>query len=179
MSKVAEFKKDIDWKMEFYKEARSSKNHNTLSHCLNNICDISKQFHGRISILGIIISYGLPTLLNQALQKPDIDLNTECYLWLMPLHYTIQYDMKTSKWLGHVFNVLLEHPKIDINKKDIHGRTPLHLAILFNQVDKITKLLGHPDIDVDLKTSNGESPMDLAVEGGNTDIINLFNNKNN
>eukprot|EP01129_Flabellula_baltica_P010957 TRINITY_DN4702_c0_g1_i2.p1 TRINITY_DN4702_c0_g1~~TRINITY_DN4702_c0_g1_i2.p1 ORF type:complete len:414 (-),score=89.49 TRINITY_DN4702_c0_g1_i2:23-1264(-) len=78
----------------------------------------------------------------------------------------------------HVENVLNEYfYVIDINRFDVYGNTPLHLAIFGGHVEVVKLLLGHPDINVNLKNAQMWSPFSEAVASRNKDIVLLIGDK--
>lgn len=55
----------------------------------------------------------------------------------------------------------------DVNKRDEHLRTPLHLAVLKEDVDLVKKLLEN-NADVNLVDDVGSNPLHRAAENGNS-----------
>lgn len=53
----------------------------------------------------------------------------------------------------------------DVNKRDAHRRTPLHLAVLNEDVNLVKQLLDH-DADVNLVDDVGSNPLHRAAENG-------------
>lgn len=54
----------------------------------------------------------------------------------------------------------------DVNKRDAHKRTPLHLAVLNGDVNLVKKLLER-NADVNLVDDVGSNPLHRAAENGN------------
>ena len=63
----------------------------------------------------------------------------------------------------------------DVNKVDIHGRTPLFLAAM-QQEHEILKLLLAAGADVDTANNRGKSPLDIAESLNDTTTYNLLLN---
>ncbi|KAH8727039.1 ankyrin repeat protein, partial [Phaeosphaeriaceae sp. PMI808] len=74
-------------------------------------------------------------------------------------------------YLGSLRSLL--ESKIDINIKDIRGRTPLHTAILSGEV-KIAEELMLRKADVDCKDHNGITPLLLALQYRQTNLVKLL-----
>jgi ankyrin repeat protein len=61
-----------------------------------------------------------------------------------------------------VVEMLLAHPRLDVNIKDCMGNTPLHSAARAGHIDVIRLLLLRKDIDVQSKNNRGRTPQDEA-----------------
>ena len=72
-------------------------------------------------------------------------------------------------------NSILCLSKINVNHQDNNGKTPLHFASIYNQLD-IAKILIYYGANVNLKDENGNTPLFDAVfnSRGNPDIILLL-----
>jgi ankyrin repeat protein len=67
----------------------------------------------------------------------------------------------------------------NINKQNIDGDTPLHLAIIFGNKACTEILLDHPDLKTNIKDNNGKTPFEIAkkLAGGNpanTEILRVI-----
>lgn len=71
-----------------------------------------------------------------------------------------------------IIEELLQNEKIDVNARDTHGRTVLHIAVFpewmgrlapafGGNIDVIKQLLAHKDINVNIMDENGNTPLDL------------------
>lgn len=81
-----------------------------------------------------------------------------------PLHKCIfQGDVKT-------LNTLIKNEIYDIAEKDVHGNTPLHLAVMLGRKDCIQLLLTF-NAPVKVKNSAGWSPLAEAISYGDRTII--------
>lgn len=113
------------------------------------------------------------TVIKSLLQHPDMDPNV-CGLGekdgvgfdgilYAPLTHAI-WDQKRE-----VTNLLLEHPRINVNQYDSKGYTVLLAAIAINKrtdvFDAIIALLNHNDIDINLGSLNGVIPNGLTPLG--------------
>jgi ankyrin repeat protein len=61
-----------------------------------------------------------------------------------------------------VVEMLLAHPRLDVNINDRMGNTPLHSAARAGHEDVIKCLLVHKDVDVQSKNLSGRTPLDEA-----------------
>ncbi|KAL6069906.1 Caseinolytic peptidase B protein [Balamuthia mandrillaris] len=57
---------------------------------------------------------------------------------------------------------LLQIPDIDINHRDVMGRTPLHWAVKRNRIAVAKLLLSHPKINIAAKDKDGNTALDLC-----------------
>ncbi|KAF4527759.1 hypothetical protein B566_EDAN015493 [Ephemera danica] len=61
-----------------------------------------------------------------------------------------------------------------LNKQNITGQTPLHLAIRENKVDAVKTLLSHTDCSVNAKDNRNETVLHYAASTGNVEVIRLL-----
>jgi len=73
-----------------------------------------------------------------------------------------------------IFDMLVKHPKIDVNLANLKGETVLIRAFYWKKLDNVKKLLNHPTIDVKLANSYGETALMMACQVGQLDIIRLL-----
>lgn len=75
---------------------------------------------------------------------------------------------------------LLRYTNIDINKKDVQGRTALHYAVERGHISVLNILVKHPynisRINISAKDKNGVIPLHLAAEKGYIKIVELLVN---
>jgi len=67
--------------------------------------------------------------------------------------------------------VLLAHPDIDVNVKDIDGYTPFAYACGGDNVPVVQMLLKDPRVDVTLNDTNGHTPLWSASSSGLHEVI--------
>ncbi|KAH6908083.1 ankyrin repeat-containing domain protein [Coprinopsis sp. MPI-PUGE-AT-0042] len=65
---------------------------------------------------------------------------------------------------GEVLGLIMQHPKLDINKYDVQCRTTLLHACQDGLFPAASCLLTHPNVDVNAPTSNGWTPLMVAVD---------------
>ncbi|KAF9972683.1 hypothetical protein BGZ73_004172 [Actinomortierella ambigua] len=88
----------------------------------------------------------------------NIDVNVRDELGLTPLLHAV-----TNNNLQMV-KLLLEHPKIDVNLKDLEsGWTPLHRALYQGHLRIALALLAHKDIDVAVEDKDGYTATDIYL----------------
>ena len=82
------------------------------------------------------------------------------------------YDAIASNSKDNV-KYLLVNDKIDPNKPNDYGDTPLHIAIESDIIDiKIVELLlAHEEIDPNSGDSVGDTPLHIAIKSGNSEIV--------
>jgi ankyrin repeat protein len=59
--------------------------------------------------------------------------------------------------------MLLNHPNIDVNKKNSEENTALMKAILRKETDIAKMLLNHPDIEINEQNINKNTALMLAI----------------
>ncbi|CAH0054514.1 unnamed protein product [Clonostachys solani] len=73
----------------------------------------------------------------------------------------------THKTSPDIVNLLLEKDDGEqINKQDIQGWTPLHIAVNQKCFSAFLVLLSHPDIKPNVVTKDGWAPLHMAIAGG-------------
>ena len=65
-----------------------------------------------------------------------------------------------------------------LNKKNIYGETPLHLAVKNPSKDALQVILRNRAVDINVQNDRGETPLHLAIRSGKKEIIELFLKKN-
>lgn len=82
-----------------------------------------------------------------------------------PLIYEVTYGASVI-----AVRILDEDPTLDINARDINGRTALHYAVTYGHRDTLDKLLKRADIKLHLSDKGGKTAAELATEAGHDDI---------
>ena len=87
--------------------------------------------------------------------------------------YPLIHEIKYGHYLTREW-ILDEDPTLDINARDINGRTALHYAAMYKQRQVVKKLLARPDLSPYLRDKQGKTAADLATEAGHDDIVELI-----
>ena len=72
--------------------------------------------------------------------------------------------------------LLLEQPDLEINLKDLKGRTVLHYAAYRASTTLIQMLLGVPGINKEAKCCKGVTPLKLGISRGNSVFVSILAN---
>ena len=72
-----------------------------------------------------------------------------------------------------IVGALLEYGA-NINIKDEHGDTPLHIAVNSGRNDIVKLLISYPEINLNLQNKNGDTPLHIAVNSCRDDIAKLL-----
>ncbi len=80
------------------------------------------------------------------------------------------YSSQGWRWpkidaISTVLYYLLNHPDTDVNAQDEHGRTVLHYAVDYADVDMVRLLMQRPSINTHLKDQDGKSALFYAITG--------------
>jgi ankyrin repeat protein len=62
----------------------------------------------------------------------------------------------------------------DYNIPNIEGDTPLHTAVLYENVEMVQLLLSFPEIEINAKNNNNQTPLHAAAITGNFEIFQLL-----
>ncbi|KAI1416004.1 hypothetical protein F5Y13DRAFT_186857 [Hypoxylon sp. FL1857] len=57
---------------------------------------------------------------------------------------------------------ILDHPDIDPNLSGRNGKSPLHVAVRYEDLDSVKLLLAHPGIDTDVRDASGRTAGEIA-----------------
>lgn len=90
----------------------------------------------------------------------------------LPLHRAVRYNQTTT-----VQYILANHT--NLNERDAHGDTPLHIAVNTNNVNMVQLLLAHPNTNKHATNNMGANPLHHAAWNGNRDIVKLLINDAN
>ena len=79
------------------------------------------------------------------------------------------------KQKSEIVKLLLDHPDIEVNKKNDDGNTALHIMAAFiRNTVKMKLLLDHPDIEVNKKDSAGNTALHIIIVNGYQESIDLL-----
>ncbi len=84
-----------------------------------------------------------------------------------PLHFASRYS-----WDPAVFTVLIE-AGADVEARNVHGRTPLHLAAQGNRPVVVSQL-AEAGADLDARDRNGNTPLHASARGGYPPVAHLL-----
>lgn len=110
------------------------------------------------------------TMLINNVNDSQFDINTKIYRGRTLLHYAI---------LGGNYFLIIPLIKAGINPNicDDDYNTPLHLAIIRNEIRSIKELLKTSNLDINASSEFEQTPLHKAVIKGNIEIIKLLINK--
>jgi ankyrin repeat protein len=95
-----------------------------------------------------------------------------------PLHYAMisvldGLDYQAQVWHADVdvVQALIEDDRIDVNKRNASGASPLHLALAQRNVQAIRLMLANTRIDVNVKTIGGQTALHCARTGESVELM--------
>ena len=83
--------------------------------------------------------------------------------------YPLIYEIKHGHYLDRE-EILDQDPNLDINARDVNGRTALHYAVMYKRRPVVKKLLARADLSPYLRDKEGKTAADIAKETGQDDI---------
>ena len=113
--------------------------------------------------------YGTPTHLASAdgkvnflklLNENNISLDDKIILF----NPQSPFELAVSEGQAEVVKFFIDQVYMDINQKDIHGSTHLHMACHYKRRNVVEKLLECSDIEVNSRDSRGSTPLHVAVD---------------
>ena len=116
---------------------------------------------------------------------PSIKINDADELGNTPLHIACKYNHEAIT-IYCINRVVIEstEPSTEkilseyLNKKNIYGETPLHLAIKNPSKDALQVILRNRAVNINAQNNNGETPLHLAIRSADKKIIELLLKKN-
>ncbi|GAB1312345.1 Heterokaryon incompatibility domain-containing protein [Madurella fahalii] len=114
--------------------------------------------------LHLAAQMGKENLVEELVQR-NADRTVQDMLDRTPLFLAVQHGREK------VVDVLLV-PR-SLNKPDVHGRTPLHVAAERGYLNIVKKLLGH-GAERDNRDHQGRTPLLLAAENGEKEVVDLL-----
>jgi Ankyrin repeats (3 copies) len=91
-----------------------------------------------------------PEIIEQLIEYPQIKVNIQNCMRMSPLHYSVIFSYEVT-----LLRRLLEL-KAEVNLQDEEGRTPSHLALMYNK-QAIWTLLESRRVDIYVKDNTGKS----------------------
>jgi hypothetical protein len=116
---------------------------------------------------------------------PSIKINDVDELGNTPLHIACKYNHEAIT-IYCINRVVIEstEPSTEkilseyLNKKNIYGETPLHLAVKNPSKDALQVILRNRAVDINVQNDRGETPLHLAIRSEEKEIIELLLKKN-
>ena len=103
------------------------------------------------------------------LKSPNIQINAKCGASeFTSLHIAADYDHVDA------IDLLFNRRDLDVNARDIEGRTPLHIATYKGRKMAVLRLLNHPNILPNLSDNSNQSPFSVAIAKHNFSLITMF-----
>lgn len=113
---------------------------------------------------------GHHTTTEYLLSHPDIDVNKAREDdKRTPLHALTELE---SSWV--LMNLLLSHPKINVNPRDIHGCTPFFYFCEKGIYNGAQKMLGDKRLEIDVMSNDGRTPFSCASEKTDLRLLKLL-----
>ena len=130
---------------------------------IQNGADISIKTNNNFSMIHLAVMGNKITPLYYFNQKYKVDLNTNDSKDNTLLHLATYFNSKK------IFNYLLTVKKIKVNSKNRDGFTPLHFAVINQNISMIKKLL-MKGANSSIKNNSKETAYDLAKKNNNLAI---------
>ncbi|EAU89676.2 ankyrin repeat domain-containing protein 50 [Coprinopsis cinerea okayama7 len=107
-----------------------------------------------------LLSFGHHTLENKS-GEPEVPLHAKGRVSQSALMKAVLWDQRRCAEL------LLSHPRIDVNEQDDRGRTALIIACTYGRQEIASALILHPSTDVNIKSSWDEFPLWCCIHALN------------
>ena len=100
-------------------------------------------------------------------QNPDfkVNMDRDGDGWTL-LHYACYVDSRSA-----VIPLLLAHPDIDVNAKNMNGSTPFYGACIYGSTSCVCDLLKDSRVKLNEPNNNGYTPLWAAANWGHLDVI--------
>jgi hypothetical protein len=137
----------------------------TLPKCLNTLESCEE------TALSLALRHGLTIAVVTLLSHPDIDVtkpvNMNAWNYFSENHFDIpnvSFPLMYAVQDPTFTKLLLNHPRIDVNQKNVLRETALMRACEYGNVNVVKDLLNIPTLDVNCKNIHGESALWFAME---------------
>lgn len=104
------------------------------------------------------------------LSFPEIDVNNTDTI----VAYKNPLLIACEKDYNEIFDVLIQHPDIDVNITDSSEDTPLSIAVSHNNIHMVEELLKNPKILVNKPNTHQETPIFLSCINGSHEIFEML-----
>ena len=129
--------------------------------------NLNLKYETGVPLLVLASFYASPDILELIIEHPSTDVNAcvdkivvngqDMRLWFCPL------AVASSTNKEKVVDLLLKHPKINVNIQNVEQQSSLHIAIMSGHINIVKKLLKHPDINVNAQNNRFETPLILSI----------------
>ena len=109
---------------------------------------------------------GNPAIVSRLVQVPGLDINYQGEKFGATAVNLASYDGHTE-----CVRILAESGRVDWNKRDKCGYTPLYWALGKGHSDIVDIIVQQPNIDYNVKTEDGETLAQVAVRGGDVKCV--------
>ena len=139
-----------------------------LEICRNNqvqaVNDFLKDFYKDLwSGLRAACRHGNSAIVSRLIQEPGLDINYQNEIGWTAAHLAWRHT--------ECVRILAETDRVDWNKADRRGRTPLYWALKYGHSDTVDIIVQQPNIDYNVKTEDGDTLAHAAVEHGNAKSV--------
>jgi ankyrin repeat protein len=122
----------------------------------------------RWTILICAVAYDHIAIAEQALRRPEIDVNAADDIQDSALH------VAADRGLARMVELLLRRPEIQINLRNHMGWTPLSKAAFAGHVEVVRLLLERPELEVNFVDQDRQTPLFHAASTGNLETVRLL-----
>ena len=150
---------------EFVKHCRDNSLEG-MNECLSNGVDVNtKEINSNWTGLMYACQNGNPAIVSRLLEVPGLDINYQDVNGVTAAHLA-------SMWAQtECVRTLAETGRVDWNKTDNWGRTPLYWAIDNGLSDTVEIIVKQPNIDFNVKSQWGETLAWVAVTRGSVQCV--------
>ena len=120
------------------------------------------------TILMCAVAYNHGAIVEQLLQRPEIDVNAVSDIGNTALHIAVERDHL------RMVQLLLQDPEVNINLKNHMGWTALTKAAFASQVEMVRQLLQRPDLEVNFVDQDRQTPLLHAAANGHREVVRLL-----
>ena len=137
-----------------------------LSHPDIKINNTTTYFGSQWTALMFACDAGNPTIVARLVQVSGLDVNYQEEEWGATAAH-----LASERGHTECVRILAETGRVDWNKRDIEGCTPLYWALRYGHSDIVDIIVQQPNIDYNVKTEDGETLAQVAVRGRNVKCL--------
>ena len=147
---------------EFFRHCEEN-NLEGVNDCLSSGVDVNTTTHwlenSRLTGLMFACYFGHPAIVSRLVQVPGLDINYQDEDGKTAAHWAIELNECNTE----IVRILAETGRVDWNKKDKWGSTPLFWALLYGHSDTVDIIVQQSNIDYNVKTECGNTLAYAAV----------------
>ena len=151
---------------EFLNHSREN-NLEGVNDCLSRGVDVNTKNQYGTTALMVACYAGNSAIVSRLVQVPGLDIND----WDEDVVTAAHLACSQAHGRTESVRILAETGRVDWNKRNIQGYTPLSWALVGGHSDIVDIIVQQPNIYYNVKTQRGHTLAEIAVQGGDVECV--------